>query len=132
MPPISPQLHEEIGKRLRQSRAALLATIRARTDAPPDEQPSIAPGAHIGQNVDAPTGEMISHDEEHFAEHESNMLHEVDVALGRLEAGGYGICVSCGRDIPEARLLATPSVQTCVECQERIEKEQRTGRGPTM
>ena len=132
MPPISAQLHEEIGKRLRRSREELTATVRARTDAAPDEQPSIAPGPHVGQNVDAPTGEMISHDEEHFAEHESNMLHEIDVALGRLESGRYGICVSCGRDIPEARLLATPTVQTCVQGQERIEQEQHSGPGPTM
>jgi RNA polymerase-binding transcription factor DksA len=75
---------------------------------------------------------MISHDEEHFAEHESNLLQAIDVALGRLETGGYGVCVSCGQDIPEARLLATPTVQTCIACQEQIEKEQGTGRGPTM
>ena len=132
MPPISPELHEEIGKRLRQSREDVMAAVRARTDAAEGEQPTIAPGTHIGQNVDAPVGEMISHDEEHYAEHESNLLHDIDVALGRLESGGYGICVSCGRDIPEARLLATPTVQTCVPCQEQIEKEQGTGRGPTM
>jgi DnaK suppressor protein len=130
--PLSPELTEEIGKRLRQSREETLATVRARIDAAPGEQPAIAPGTHIGQNLDAPTGEMISHDEEHFADHETKLLHDIDVALGRLESGGYGICVSCGCEIPEARLLATPTVQTCVQCQERIEKEQHTGRGPTM
>ena len=56
----------------------------------------------------------------------------VDAAIGRLENGGYGICVSCGCDIPEERLLATPTVQTCIQCQERIEQEEGTGRGPTM
>lgn len=132
MPPISPQLHEEIGKRLRKSREDLLATVRSRTDAPDDETPMIAPLSHTAQSDDAPTAEMISHTEEHFAEHEANLLHEIDTALGRLDSGGYGICVSCGCQIPEARLLATPTVQTCVQCQERIEKEQRTGRGPTM
>jgi DnaK suppressor protein len=132
MPPLSQQLQEEIGKRLRQNREATMATVRARTDAPEGEQPVIAPGPHIAQNVDAPVGEMISHDEEHFAEHESNLLQAIDVALGRLETGGYGVCVSCGQDIPEARLLATPTVQTCIACQEQIEKEQGTGRGPTM
>ena len=132
MPPLSAQLHEEIGKRLRKSREDTMAAVRARTDAAPGEQPTIAPGTHIAQNVDAPVGEMISHDEEHYAEHETRLLHEIDVAIGRLESGGYGICVSCGREIPEARLLATPTVQTCVQCQERIEKEQGTGRGPTI
>ena len=62
---------------------------------------------------------------------------QIDVALGRLESGAYGICVSCGCDTPQPRLVATPTVQTCIACQERIEKEQiekdqHTGRGPTM
>jgi len=132
--PISQSLHEEIAKRLQQSREAALSTVRARTDADPEgnEPPVISPRAHLVQNDDAPSAEMIAHDEEHFAEHEANLLHEIDAAIGRLEAGGYGVCVSCGCDIPEERLLATPTVQTCVPCQERIEQEQGTGRGPTM
>jgi DnaK suppressor protein len=132
MPPISPELHEELGKRLRQSREDILATVHARTDGDTDDRPAISPTAHMGQNDDAPTGEMLSHNEEHFAEHETNRLHEIDAAIGRLESGGAGICVVCGCDIPEERLLATPTVQTCIQCQERIEKEEGSGRGPTM
>jgi len=132
MPPISPELHEELGKRLRQSREEAVATVRARTDGDTDDRPAISPNAHMGQNDDAPTGEMLSHNDEHIAQHEADLVQEIDAALGRLESGAIGICVSCGRDIPEARLLATPTVQTCVQCQERIEKEQGTGRGPSM
>jgi RNA polymerase-binding transcription factor DksA len=132
MPPISPQLHDELAKRLRKSREDVLAAVHARTAGDTDDRPAIAPNAHMGQNDDAPAGEMLSHNEEHLAEHETNLLHEIDTAIGRLESGGAGICVSCGRDIPEARLLATPTVQTCIECQEQIEKERHTGRGPTM
>jgi DnaK suppressor protein len=132
MPPISSELHEEIGKRLRKSREDVHAAVHARTDGDTDDRPAISPMAHMGSNDDAPAGEMLSHNEEHLAEHETNLLHDIDIAIGRLEAGGYGICASCGRDIPEARLLATPTVQTCIACQERIEKERGTGRGPTM
>jgi RNA polymerase-binding protein DksA len=132
MAALSPQLHEEIGKRLRQSREDLLAALRSRTDAPDDETPVIGPLTHTAQADDRSTAEVISHDEEHLAEHEARQLADIDAALARLETGGYGVCVSCGCEIPEARLVATPTVQTCVQCQERIEKEQRTGRGPTM
>jgi len=130
--PISPELHAELGKRLRQSREDILATVQARTKGDTDDRPAISPNAHMGQNDDAPTAEMLSHNEEHLAEHETNMLHDIDAAIGRLEAGGAGICVVCGCDIPEERLLATPTVQTCIQCQERIEKEEGSGRGPTM
>lgn len=127
--PISQDLSAELGRRLRQSREDVLAAVRARIGG---EDPTIAPGSHIGQNEDRPQAEMISHNEEHFAEHETALLHDIDAALGRLESGAAGICVECGREIPEDRLLATPTVQTCIDCQSRIEKEQRTGRGPTM
>jgi DnaK suppressor protein len=134
MPPISQSLHDDVAKRLNEAREAALATVRARTDSAPtgDEPPVISPGAHQAQNDDAPTAEMIAHDEEHFADHETALLHEIDAAIGRLESGGYGICESCGCEIPEQRLLATPTERTCVPCQERIEKEEGTGRGPTM
>ena len=132
MPPISPTLQDQVGKQLRQSRDDMLAAIRARTNGDTDDRPAISPMAHMGSNDDAPAGEMLSHNEEHFAEHETDLLHAIDAAIGRLESGGYGICTRCGQDIPEARLLATPTVQTCLPCQEEIEQEQHTGRGPTM
>jgi RNA polymerase-binding protein DksA len=127
--PITPKLSAEIGSRLRKSRDDVLAAARSRVYGDP---PTISPGTHIGQFDDQAEGEMISHDEEHRADHETALLHAIDAALGRLESGGYGICVECGREIPEERLLATPTVETCIECQDRLEKEQRKGRGPTM
>ncbi|MFL6672686.1 MAG: TraR/DksA family transcriptional regulator [Massilia sp.] len=131
--PITAELSAEIGRRLRKSRDELVAMVRARTDSPGGDPPQISPRAHQVLGDDSPEAEMISHDQEHFADHETALLHDIDVALGRLESGGYGICVECGNEIPAARLLATPTVQTCIECQRRIEKDQHVGRGgPTM
>lgn len=132
MPPLSHSVSEQLKASLHQAREDLLETVRARTDSPDDEAPRIGPLAHQGQSDDAPQSEMLSHNEQHLADHESRLLHEIDVAIGKLEAGGAGICESCGRDIPEARLLATPTVRLCIECQEQLEKDQHTGRGPSM
>ena len=41
-------------------------------------------------------------------------LVEVEAALGRLEAGTYGICEVCGRTIPGERLEARPAARRCV------------------
>ena len=128
--PLSPSLTEELGRRLRQSRADLLAAVRARTASAEGDPPPISPAAHQAQPDDAPEAEMISHDQQHLADHESAQLHEIDAALGRLESGAIGMCVACGCEIPEARLLATPWVQTCGPCQERIEKAQAQRAGP--
>lgn len=40
----------------------------------------------------------------------------IDAALGRVEAGTYGVCESCHRPIPEARLEALPEATLCVAC----------------
>jgi RNA polymerase-binding protein DksA len=124
--PLSAELHKEIERRLNKMRADSLAAVRARTGG---DTPDIGPATHTAENEDRPQAEMISHNEEHFADHETAILHDIDVALGRLESGGYGICVECGREIAEQRLLATPTVQTCIECQEMLEKERMRATG---
>ncbi|MGH8854232.1 MAG: TraR/DksA family transcriptional regulator [Telluria sp.] len=131
MPPLSHSVSEELGKRLHEAREDLLESLRARTHSADDEAPAIGPSAH-GQSDDAPQSEMLSHNEQHLADHESALLHEIDVAIGKLESGGAGICETCGCDIPEARLLATPTVRLCIQCQEQLEKARHTGRGPSM
>ena len=46
-------------------------------------------------------------------------LEEVDAALGRLDAGTYGVCVDCGTVIPAGRLEARPAAARCVACAAR-------------
>jgi len=48
-------------------------------------------------------------------------LEQVERALERLDAGGYGTCETCGGEIPVARLAAFPSVTLCVACKSRSE-----------
>jgi len=43
-------------------------------------------------------------------------------ALNRLKEGEYGTCVECDERISPARLYAMPEVQTCVRCQDRLER----------
>jgi DnaK suppressor protein len=57
-------------------------------------------------------------------EMKSETLGQIDEAIRRLEAGSYGTCANCGREIAEARLKALPFATLCVECQE-LEEEAR-------
>jgi DnaK suppressor protein len=43
-------------------------------------------------------------------------LAEVEAAVQRLEAGGYGVCERCGQPIASARLEARPVARTCITC----------------
>ena len=49
-------------------------------------------------------------------------VNRLSAALDRMSAGAYGTCVECGDTISAARLCATPEVQTCVRCQDGIER----------
>lgn len=58
-------------------------------------------------------------------------LRAIEYALGRIKAGSYGLCQSCGQPIPEERLRAIPETPFCIECQARLE-EQRDIRTPSL
>ncbi|MHB1595659.1 MAG: TraR/DksA family transcriptional regulator [Streptosporangiaceae bacterium] len=38
-------------------------------------------------------------------------------ALRRLDEGRYGICIDCGKPVPESRLKARPEAERCLKCQ---------------
>jgi len=45
-------------------------------------------------------------------------LAEIDAALQRIEAGTYGICITCGDFISRQRMEARPASTECVDCAE--------------
>ena len=51
-----------------------------------------------------------------LGESERAQLIDISAALDRMEAGAYGRCVACGRDIGEARLRAIPEAARCAAC----------------
>jgi DnaK suppressor protein len=72
---------------------------------------------------------QISHDE--FVSSRMNgldyrQLRLVEEALDRLEAGDYGVCLSCDEPIAEKRLRALPWARYCVTCQELVAMERGT------
>jgi DnaK suppressor protein len=55
---------------------------------------------------------------------QSETLRHIDAAVARLDAGAYGLCVECEREIGTRRLLALPSAVRCQVCEEKREKSQ--------
>ncbi|HEY7648609.1 MAG TPA: TraR/DksA C4-type zinc finger protein [Methylomirabilota bacterium] len=49
-------------------------------------------------------------------------VYRLQAALERLRQGDYGTCTECGEAIAAARIRALPEVQTCVRCQDRLER----------
>jgi len=61
-----------------------------------------------------------------LAENEAMLRREIDEALERLEAGGFGRCEECGRDIGRERLEAIPFSRYCIHCAEKGERARAT------
>jgi len=48
--------------------------------------------------------------------HSRETLVDIALAIQRIAEGNYGICVVCGKEINEDRLIALPYASTCVTC----------------
>jgi len=55
-------------------------------------------------------------------QNEHDLLLAITAALDRVDAGTYGRCANCGKEIPEERLQAVPYAQFCVNCQKQREQ----------
>jgi RNA polymerase-binding protein DksA len=52
-------------------------------------------------------------------------LKLIDSALTRIQQGKYGLCVKCGKRIPQDRLEAIPYALMCIECKTVEERRNR-------
>ena len=57
------------------------------------------------------------------------LLKEVLIALRKLDEGGFGTCERCGEVITEKRLDALPFARYCIDCQRRVEQEDKAAAG---
>lgn len=62
----------------------------------------------------------------------ATMLEQVRAALGRIQAGSYGRCLACGRQIELARLEAAPWAQYCLEDQQKREPKPAAQEGSAL
>ena len=58
-----------------------------------------------------------------LASNDRELLNKVDGALKRIEEENFGKCSKCDKIIKLARLKAIPYAETCLACQEEIEKD---------
>jgi RNA polymerase-binding protein DksA len=56
---------------------------------------------------------------------ELKRLKLIDSALTRIKQGKYGLCVKCGKRIPQDRLAALPYALMCIECKSEDERRNR-------
>jgi DnaK suppressor protein len=60
-----------------------------------------------------------------FRERESRLIRKIKTALRKIDEKTFGICESCGEDIPVSRLKARPVTAHCIECKTKMESWER-------
>ncbi|MFW0871362.1 MAG: TraR/DksA family transcriptional regulator [Patescibacteria group bacterium] len=81
--------------------------FQAREDDFSSEPPSLDP-VEIGTELESFTrNESITNELE-------IRYRMVEEALNRIDAGSFGLCVRCGKEIEKERLEANPSAPTCI------------------
>ena len=52
----------------------------------------------------------------------SDRLSRIGITLQKIDAGTYGVCDRCGKQIDPARLEAEIATMYCIECAQKLEK----------
>jgi len=82
----------------------------------------VASATH-GDSGDLSSSEWATELSWELEDHEVQQLHHVEAALARMAEGAYGVCESCGEDIPFQRLKVMPTARYCVKCQAERERQ---------
>ena len=131
MPTLASSTANELRKLLDTARDDVVVQIRSRLEGS-DAPAAVSLLAHLGQPDDVSQAANIRDDQTALLGQEQSLLHAIDSARARLDEGVANVCNICGGEIPDERLLALPTAQTCVACQQQAEADAQTPPAPTM
>ena len=57
-----------------------------------------------------------------LSDNERTTLDQIEGALRKMDKGTYGLCESCQKPIPKARIKAVPFARYCIACQNSAER----------
>lgn len=82
----------------------------------------------LSDALDIATTESSREFQLRIRDRERVLIHKIQEALKRIDEGEYGICVACGGEISEKRLLARPVATHCIDCKTELEQLERSSR----
>ncbi len=98
---------------LQSARKTLLEEATFDTDDLPDE-------------IDLASSEYTQSMVFRLRDREKFLLKKIDNAIGRIDAGTYGVCEICEEEISAKRLEARPVTTMCIRCKEEQEKQEKS------
>lgn len=80
---------------------------------------------HASDNaaIDTDVREQVGHDtiEAEVKDLERKVM-DIDIALRKIQRGGYGVCERCKKIIPQARLKLIPEAAYDIDCEKKLRK----------
>jgi DnaK suppressor protein len=95
---------------------ARLETLRVENEADLEAAQATMAALAADHTAIDPALHEVGANAEYMIQDASSILAQIAAAMGRLEAGTYGICTNCEQPILKARLELRPYVPTCVGC----------------
>jgi RNA polymerase-binding protein DksA len=126
--PWTPEEVEEARTELQSEAARLSEEITSTEQALAGLMRDSGDGAGDDQ-ADTGTKNITRESEMALAANAREMLIQTERALGKLDAGTYGLCENCGNPIGKARMQAFPRATLCVECKQKQERRYCTDAG---
>ena len=103
---------ESIQEKLKTERSEIIRSLSAQSD---DMKNLIKP-QESGDEVDVASDAIDRNLLDSLGAKDAERLNMIDSALERIRLGRYGICISCGKEIPKERLEVLPYTVMCVNC----------------
>jgi DnaK suppressor protein len=82
-------------------------------------------GEELPDPNDRATRESDLGSELRMRDRDRKLISKIKEALGRIDAGTFGLCQGCGGPIAAARLRARPVTDLCIECKRESERLER-------
>jgi RNA polymerase-binding protein DksA len=118
-------MEQDFVDRMKSSLTELKSGIISKLMAGNEDFKQIMEGMDPKDLVDTASDDMDRKMIEAIGSQELKRLKLIDSALTRIQQGKYGLCLKCGKRIPQDRLEAIPYALMCVECKTAEERRNR-------
>ena len=112
---------ERVQKKLTELKAEIVANLIANNQ----DFKAIMEGLDPKDLVDSASDDIDRKMFEAIGTQDMKRIKLIDSALTRIQQGKYGLCIHCGKRIPQERLEAIPYALMCIECKSAEERRNR-------
>lgn len=112
---------ENVKKNLLAQRKTILESLAGQSD----DMKKLVKSAEAGDVIDVASDAIDRTLLDSLGSQDAQRLQLIDSALDRIQLGKYGLCIKCGKEIPQQRLKALPYALMCVNCASAEERRNR-------